>query len=243
MSLKLVCLVHLYVFKSLNIKYRSILLFHLFLQCEKKYKIFIYLLLNSTFNKSSLINHQKTKNDQGIVWKIILPSPNSDCVLCMSGISRCFWRLLWDGSLAFSCPWLLKAMEHKWTQREWTGYLDRWFDNCVYRVGKLSLTKCPSSNEGKVHPGRHSSCLSSTDCLNEAMEPSVAWRRCSEQTQAAIVLQQEKEGIVPMLDDGGFHFEGCVFLSEALNTMVFKLKLKNTWLKNVILSLYIEKGS
>ncbi len=83
----------------------------------------------------------------------------------------------------------------KWTQRERIGYLKWCFDNCVCRVGKLNLAKCPSSNRGKVHPGRDSSCPSSTACLNEVMKPSVARRhRSSEQSQAAIVLQQEKEG-------------------------------------------------
>lgn len=126
--------------------------------------------------------------------KLILPSPNFECVLCIAGINECFWILLGDGSLAFSCPWLLKARERKWTQREWTGYLGRWFDNCVYRVGRLNLTKCPSSNRGKVHPERDSSCLSSTPCLNEAMDPSVACKRCSEDSQAAIVPQQDAGG-------------------------------------------------
>lgn len=46
-----------------------------------------------------------------------------------------------------------------------------------------------------------------------------------------------------MLDDGGFYIEKSEVLSEALNAKVLVFKLKNTSLKNVILSLYVMKGS
>ncbi len=46
-----------------------------------------------------------------------------------------------------------------------------------------------------------------------------------------------------MLDDGGFYIEKSEVLNEALNAMVLVFKLKNTSLKNDILSLYVMKES
>lgn len=67
------------------------------------------------------------------------------------------------------------------------------------------------------------------------MEPSVACKHCSENSQAAIVPQQDAEGSANAWWDGGYYFEGGVHLNESLNAMIFEFKLKNSLLKNEFL--------